>query len=93
MPGARLPMRKLRELLRLKAAGLSSRQIGASLGIGGTTVVDYLARARRAGIAWPLPDEMTDAALEALLFRKRCPAPTYRSRPDDGVVPSHERSF
>ena len=68
MPGARLPMRKLRELLRLKAAGLPSRQIGASLGIGGTTVVDYLARARRAGIAWPLSDEMTDAALEALLF-------------------------
>lgn len=43
MPGTRLPMRKLRELLRLKAAGLSSRQIGASLGVGGTTVVDYLA--------------------------------------------------
>lgn len=68
MPGARLPMRKLRELLRLKAAGLPSRQIGASLGIGGTTVVDYLARARRAGVTWPLPDDMTDEALEATLF-------------------------
>lgn len=68
MPGARLPMRKLRELLRLKAAGLSSRQIGASLGIGGTTVVDYLARARRAGVAWPLPEDMTDEALETTLF-------------------------
>jgi transposase len=64
-------MRKLRELLRLKAAGLPSRQIGASLGIGGTTVVDYLARARRAGIAWPLPEDMSDEALEAALF----PAP------------------
>ncbi|MDH5247332.1 MAG: IS21 family transposase [Betaproteobacteria bacterium] len=61
-------MRKLRELLRLKAAGFPSRQIGASLGIGGTTVVDYLARARRAGVAWPLPDDMTDEALEATLF-------------------------
>ncbi len=68
MPGARLPMRKLREVLRLKAAGLSSRQIGASLGVGGTTVVDYLGRARRAGVAWPLPDDMTDEALEAKLF-------------------------
>jgi transposase len=68
MPGARLPMRKLRELLRLKAAGLSSRQIGASLGIGGTTVVDYLGRARRSGVAWPLPDDMSDEALEATLF-------------------------
>jgi len=71
MPATRLPMRKLRELLRLQAAGLSSRQIGASLGIGGTTVVDYLGRARRAGVMWPLPDDMSDAALEAKLF----PAP------------------
>lgn len=68
MPGAGLPMRKLRELLRLKAAGLPSRQICASLGIGGTTVVDYLARARRAGVAWPVPDDMTDEALETTLF-------------------------
>ena len=68
MPGARLPMRKLRELLRLKAAGLAGRRIGASLDIGQSTVVDYLARARRAGIAWPLPEAMTDEALEALLF-------------------------
>ncbi len=68
MPGARLPMRKLRELLRLHAAGLPGRQIGASVGIGQSTIVDYLARARRAGIAWPLPDDMTDEALEAKLF-------------------------
>ena len=68
MPRARLPMRKLREVLRLKAAGLPSRRIGASLDIGGTTVVDYLGRARRAGVAWPLPADMTDAGLEVLLF-------------------------
>ena len=68
MPGARLPMRKLRELLRLKLAGLSSRQVGASLGIGGTTVVDYLDHARRASVTWPLPDDMSDAALKATLF-------------------------
>ena len=61
-------MRKLREVLRLDAAGLTSRQVGASLGIGGTTVVDYLARARRAGVAWPLPDDLDDTALEARLF-------------------------
>ena len=68
MPGARLPMRKLRELLRLHAAGLPGRQIGASVGIGQSTIVDYLGRARRAGIGWPLPDDMTDEALEAKLF-------------------------
>ena len=63
MSGARLPMRKLRDVLRLTAAGMSSRQVAASLTIWATTVVDYLARARRAGIAWPLPDELTDEAL------------------------------
>lgn len=35
MPGARLPMRKLRELLRLNPAGLAGRQIGAILGVIG----------------------------------------------------------
>jgi len=79
MPGARLPMRKLRELLRLHAAGLPGRQTAMSLGIGQSTIVDYLARARRAGVAWPLPDEMTDAALEALLF------------PPPANVPKNER--
>jgi hypothetical protein len=68
MPGARLPKRKLRELLQLHAAGLPGRQIGASVGIGQSTIVDYLARARRASIAWPLPDDTTDEALEAKLF-------------------------
>ncbi len=68
MPTARLPMRKLREVLRLQASGLPSRQIGASLGIGQSTIIDYLGRARRAGLAWPLPDEVSDEALEARLF-------------------------
>ena len=61
-------MRKLRDVLRLTAAGMSSRQVAASLTVGATTVIDYLGRARRAGIAWPLPDELTDEALEASLY-------------------------
>jgi hypothetical protein len=50
MPGARLPMRKIRDMLRLTAAGMSSRKIAASLSIGGTTVVDCLRRARAVGV-------------------------------------------
>jgi transposase len=61
-------MRKIREVLRLTAGGLSSRQVAQSVGIGASTVTDCLARARRAGIVWPLPDEMTDEGLEAWLF-------------------------
>ena len=64
MPGARLPMRKIRDMLRLTAAGMSSRKIAASLSIGGTTVVDCLQRARAAGVGWPLPEGLSDEALE-----------------------------
>ena len=87
MAGARLPMRKLREVLRLTAAGLSTRKVGASLGIGGATVVDYLGRARRAGVVWPLPDELTDEALEARLFPPPVAVPKdQRPLPDWPVV-------
>lgn len=65
----RLPMRKIGEALRLKAAGLSTRQIAASLGIGQSTASEYLKRAERAGLSWPLPEGMNDADLERRLFQ------------------------
>lgn len=68
MATERLPMRKIRDVLRLHAGGLSKRQIAASLGLGPTSVGEYVRRARRAGLAWPLPDGLSDAALERLLF-------------------------
>ena len=65
----RLPMRKLRDALRLRSTGLSTRALAASLGVGQTTVSEYLKRAARAGHVWPLPEALTDAALEAMLFQ------------------------
>jgi transposase len=73
MPGARLPMRNVRDVLRLAAAGMSSRKIAASLSIGATTVIDCLHRARRAGLAWPLPDEIDDSILELRLYPPKPP--------------------
>jgi transposase len=61
-------MRQIREALRLKAAGLTNRQIAVSLGVGRTTAGDYLERAERAGFSWPLSDDLDDAALEQRLF-------------------------
>ena len=58
-----------REALRLRASGLSTREIAASLGVGQTTASDYLKRVPEAGLAWPLPEDLTDAALEALLLQ------------------------
>lgn len=65
----RLPMRKIGEALRLKAAGLSTRQIAASLGIGQSTASEYLKRAARAGLSWPLSEGMSDSDLERRLFQ------------------------
>ena len=87
MAKARLPMRKLRDVLRLKADGLASRQIAASLGLGQSTIVEYLGRARRAGLGWPLPDALSDEALEAALFPPTAAvAKEERPQPDWGHV-------
>ncbi len=64
----RLSMRKVKEVLRLSyGLGLTSREIGRSLSISHPTVLDYLSRAKKLGLAWPLPDHLDDAALEKLL--------------------------
>jgi transposase len=69
MPGERLSMRKIRELLRLRwEHHLPQRVISQSLGLSQGSISDYLSRARRAGLTWPLPDTLDDASLEALLF-------------------------
>jgi transposase len=69
MPTERLSMRRIRELLRLKhERGLSSRLIATALGISKGAVGEYLRRAGAAGLSWPLPEVMTDTALERLLF-------------------------
>lgn len=69
MAQARLSMRKIREVLRLKfAAELSDRAIARSIGVGRTTVQECLARAKAAELCWPLPDELDDAELTARLY-------------------------
>ncbi len=64
----RLPMRKIREALRLRADGLSDRQMALSLSLGRATVSDYLRRADVAGLSWPLPADLSDGDIEGLLF-------------------------
>jgi transposase len=68
VPRKRLTVRKIREVLRLKAAGLNIRQVAASTGAARTTVYEYLVRAEDAGLSWPLPEGLDDAALEARPF-------------------------
>mgnify|MGYP001367914699 CR=1 FL=1 len=68
MPQERLPMRNIRDALRLAAGGLYNRRIAAILSVSKTTIRNRLRRATAAGIAWPMPDELTDAVLEARLY-------------------------
>lgn len=78
MPRKRLPVRKITEVLRLRAAGMSAREIARAVGAARSTVAEYLRRADAAGVTWPLPDELDDEALEARLFP---PAPPVTGRP------------
>ena len=69
MPAERVTMRRIKELLRLKFEhGLTNRQIARSCDVSRATVADYLFRARRAGLTWPLSEDTDDAGLENLLF-------------------------
>jgi hypothetical protein len=84
VPRPRSTMRKIREILRLSLGeGLSRRQVSAATGSPYSTIADHLARAARAGLGWPLPEDMDDAELEARLFAKAEAPPTeLRPLPD-----------
>ena len=84
MSQERLPMRKIRDVLRLKAGGLSKRKIAASLGISPTAAVECIRRARRAGLIWPLPASLDDETLESLLYPPPATRPTINARSPTG---------
>jgi len=69
MPAKRLPMRKIKDVLRLRwGLGLTNRQAAASLGLARSTVAEYIRRAEEAGLGWPLPEDCDDFILEQRLF-------------------------
>ena len=71
VPRPRSAMRKIREILRLIVGEGHSRRAAATAPIA--TIADQLARAQRAGLGWPLPDDLDDAQLEARLFTPVAP--------------------
>ncbi len=69
MPAERTTMRQVREILRLKfVGGVPIREIARRMGVAASTVRATIQRFRAAGLGWPMPEELTDAALEANLF-------------------------
>ena len=81
MPRERIPMRKIKEVLRLMwSCGLSRRAIAKSCSVARSTVDEYVTRAASAGLSWPLPEGLDDTALEQLLYPPTT-TPEVSSRP------------
>lgn len=91
MPRERVPMRQIREILRLAwSCGLSRSAVATSCGVGKTTVTDTLTRAVVAKLSWPLPPGIADDTLEDLLYPSRH-SPPVRHRPaPDWLAIHHE---
>lgn len=82
MSQERLSMRKIEEALRLKwACGLSTRAAARSCHISHSTVSEYLARAEKAGLKWPLPETLDEDGLYRLLYPERFQAVVASSKP------------
>ena len=83
MANKRLSMRKIKDVLRLHfEKKLGNRQIGRSLSISHNSVSLYLRRARAAGLGWPLPDDLSEQAIETLLF-----PPPPKTKPNTRAMP------
>ena len=87
MANRRLPMRKIKEILRLHfQARLSARQIARSCSVSRATVGDYLSRTRAAQLDWKQVCQMSEAELEGQLFPPPAPRGRHRPPPDLAYV-------
>jgi transposase len=84
MAKPRLSMRKIKEVLRLSyQLGLSDRQVAQSANVSRSTVKEYRVRAERAGMTWPVAENLTEEQLGERLFpAKPFNACAHRALPD-----------
>lgn len=88
MAATRIPMRKLREILRLRLeVGLSARAIARSCRLSVSTVSGYLGRISVAKLTWPLPAALDDdQVLTRLLFPTEGQPVRTRPEPDWAAI-------
>ena len=87
-------MRQIKEVLRLKyKLKLWLREIARASGVARSTVADYLRRARKAGLTWPLPEGLDQSGLWEKLFEEASayeapsePQPALRPLPDWSTI-------
>lgn len=83
MATERLPMNKIREILRQKLVlKRSHREVVRALGISVGTVSGVASRAKLLGLDWPAVEALSDEALEVRLYGPRHAGPTDRPAPD-----------
>ena len=85
MTQERLTVRKIKEILRLKwESRLSNRAIGRACKISSSTVSEYIQRATRAGLSWPLPEGLGDEELyqQVVSEERTRPASSRKPLPD-----------
>jgi transcriptional regulator with XRE-family HTH domain len=83
MATERLPMRRIREILRLRRQqGLSVRETARALGVSVGVVSKTASRAEKAGVTWEVAEGMADAALEERLYGRPVSPSDDRPRPN-----------
>ena len=80
-------MSKLRHTLQLLHGGvLSTRQIGAALGISKSTVSEIASYARVAGVDWALAQSLNDDELQARLYKPPVARESRQLEPDHAHI-------
>jgi transposase len=77
-----LTVRKITDVLRLKEAGFSARQIAESLACARSTVGDTLSRASVAALTYEQAQGLSEAELYARLYPGNTGSPRRRAEPD-----------
>lgn len=70
MTQQRLPMRKIKDILRLKNEGLSHRNIARTLGVSAGAVGTTMSRCKQLGLTWNEVESFDEATLEKTLYGK-----------------------
>ncbi len=96
MAQQRLPVRKIREVLRLKVDGFSDRQVALSIGSARSTVQDCVRRAREAGRSHVEADESMARSVARAYTHCTCQCESHHGCAKDpvlaGAEPQRKRS-
>jgi len=87
MATERLPMRHIREILRLKwILQRSHRETARSLGISAGAVASVISRATRVGLTWEALEGVSDETLEQRLYGPKITGRAARPEPDPAWI-------